>query len=257
MGADAYVRAAFPGAVRLWGSPTEPFEPDDLDAIWRLGDGGLLAVTALAGARAVPVRRIDRWQEVTAGTRDYVRHAAERLRGFGRGGLGDELEQQMYDDRLRYHEISTAPDGRTTARAYDISDALLLEAILAAVRAADPKAVEDVRETYGEGLKRKLTAALATLGSWPQRAHLVRAVHGNHGPELAPLFEAVLDIPDDAGGEGDADLAREVRAIALADLEADGDFDCFMRYYDDDEAAKAAIRARRRDAGPSHLAAPR
>jgi len=246
LGADAYVRATFPGAVRLWGSPVEPFEPDDLDAIWRLGDGGLLAVTALAGALTRPVRRLDRWQEVTAGTRDYIRHAAERLRGFGRGGLGDELEQQMYDDRLRHHEISTGPDGHDiTARAYDISDALLLDAILTAVRATDTKAVEDVRETYGDGLKRKLTAACATLGSWSQRAHLVRAVHGNHGPELAPLFEAVLDIPDDAGGDHDADMAREVRAIALADLEADGDFDRFMRYYEDDEAAKAAIRARR------------
>jgi hypothetical protein len=246
IGAEAYVRVTFPGAVRLWGSPNEPFEPDDLDAIWRLADGDLLAVTALAGTHTRPVRRPNRWREVTAGTRDYVRHAAEQLRGFGRGDLGDELEQQMYDDRLRYHEISTDADrDEVTGRVYDISDARLLEAILTAVRAADTKAVEDLRETYGDGLKRKLAASLATLGSWPQRAHLVRAVNGNHGPELTPLFEAVLDIPDDAGGANDADMVREVRAIALADLEADGDFDCFMRYYEDDEAAKAAIRARR------------
>lgn len=245
LGAHVYVRTTYPGAVQVWGNHREPFVPDDFDGVWRLDADRLLVVTALSGEYGRPVRQFRPRMQVTAGTRDYVRHAAEQLREHDQVDLGDEIERQMYDDRLWHYEISTDPDrDDITSRQYDISDARLLGAILDAVHALDLNAVEALRARFGDGLQRSLADAYDTLETWPQRAYLVRALNGNHGPALAPVFEAVLGIPDGAGGDTDADMVREVRAIALADLEAGGDFDRFMRYYQDDAAAVAAIRQR-------------
>lgn len=94
LGAVAYLTSAFPAAVRVWGWPdevaqtvgTDPpapgFRPDDLDGLWERTDADgphLLAVTATAGGQSLP--------EITgyacAGTRDYLRAAAERLHKDG------------------------------------------------------------------------------------------------------------------------------------------------------------------------------
>ncbi|RKR92223.1 hypothetical protein BDK92_6659 [Micromonospora pisi] len=254
--ATSYVQQVFPGAVRLWGTDSEPIEPDELDAVWRVpGDDGerLLVVTALAGEYELPRRRLPYGTTVVGGTRDYLRYAVERLREHGQNDLAGAIEREMYADRLWYFELAavvTVVNGESRvedvrARQYDISDASLLRALLAAIRAGDRSAIEKLRQPFGENLLKALVDAYPSLDTWPQRAHLVRAVSGHHGPMVTPVMAAILDIPDDAGGSDDSDMAREVRAIALSVLEAGGSAERFMRYYEDDEAAAAAIARHR------------
>ncbi|MGX7674125.1 hypothetical protein [Plantactinospora sp. DSM 117369] len=250
--ARSYVQQVFPGAVPLWGGDGEPTEPDELDAVWRVPDDDgarLLVVTALAGEYTLPRRQFPGGTTVVAGTRDYLRHAADRLREHGWGDLAGAIEQDMYADRLWYFELTAVlavVDGEhrvetVEARQYDISDASLLHALLAAIRAGDRGAVERLRQPFGENLLKALVEAYPSLDDWTQRAHLIRAVSGNHDPVVAPVMAAILDIPDDAGGPGDPDMAREVRAIGLSMLETGGSVERFMRYYEDDEAAAASI----------------
>ncbi|MGC4746610.1 hypothetical protein ACLQ28_13235 [Micromonospora sp. DT201] len=250
--ATSYVRQVFPEAVCLWGADGEPTEPDELDAVWRMpGDDGerLLVVTALAGGYELPRRRLSYGTTVVGGTRDYLRYSVDRLREHGQNGLAGAIEREMYADRLWYFELAavvTVVNGEhrvedVRARQYDISDANLLGALLTAIRAGDRDAIEKLRQPFGEGLLKALVHAYPSLDTWLQRAHLVRAISGHHGPVVTPVMAAILDIPDDVGGSGDADMAREVRAIALNALEAGGSTERFMRYYEDDEAAAAAI----------------
>ncbi|MGI5519920.1 hypothetical protein ACQEUX_03080 [Micromonospora sp. CA-259024] len=250
--ATSYVQQVFPEAVRLWGTDSEPTEPDELDAVWRMPDDDgerLLVVTALAGEYALPRRRLPYGTTVIGGTRDYLRYSVDRLREHGQNGLAGAIEREMYADRLWYFELAavvTVVNGEhrvedVRARQYDISDAGLLRALLTAIRAGDRDAIEKLRQPFGEKLLKALVDAYPSLDTWPQRAHLVRAVSGQHGPVVTPVMAAILDIPDGAGGSGDPDMAREVRAIALNVLEAGGSVERFMRYYEDGEAAAAAI----------------
>ncbi len=261
LGAQAYIRSQWPAAERVWGDHEQVPVPDDLDGVWRepggAEDGGdrWLAVTATAGEYGPAERARDWGQRVLAGTRDYLRFAAARLREHGHPELAGALEREMYAGRLVYLLLATSIENgqaaEVTARQYDICDAAVVTSLLEAVRDRDPAEVERLRQPLGPGAARALAEAYWTLGGWPEKALLVRVLGDARqagDPRLAAAFADVLAIPDVVpGAEQLTDTAREARTVALTRLAGDTDPEHFVALYED-EAAQAEAIARYRAA---------
>jgi hypothetical protein len=254
-GAQAYIRSQWPAAERVWGDPEQVPVPDDIDGVWReLADDGerWFAVTATAGEYGPAERAYDWGQRVLAGTRDYLRFAIARLREHRHTQLADVLEREMYASRLIYLLLATGIENgeatEVTARQYDISDAAMLTKLLEAVRGRNPSEVERLRQPLGPGAAHGLAEAYWTLGSWQEKALLVRVLGDAlepGDPQLAAVFEDVLAIPDVVpGAEQLTDTAREARTVALTRLAGDTDPEHLVELYEDEAAQKAAIRNR-------------
>jgi hypothetical protein len=84
------------------------------------------------------------------------------------------------------------------ARQYDISDAAIVDRVLAAVRDRDAREVEQLKQPLGPGAAGPLAAAYWTLPGWYEKALLAWiacSARDSGDARLAALFDDLPAIP--------------------------------------------------------------
>jgi len=240
--------------------PTAPgFRADDLDGVWqRPGPDGprLIAVSVSGGDHPLPeVVPKPGAPAQPAGTRDYLRLAAERLRADGRAEPADTLVRETLAGRLIYLHVTTDPGGQSpsgTAQPFDISDETMVATLLAAVRTRRYRRFDDLYTPLGEGAARQVIAGYRSMDDLREK-EVVQALLYACAPMAAaqPVFRDMvanaqsLTEAREAGVEIDTRVAL---AMAMAGLEEDRDR--FSVLLADDDAFTAALHRHRRTAVP-------
>jgi len=268
--AASYVAGRFPDAEPLleWphdrggvgAEPTGPgFRADDLDGMWqRPGPDGprLIAISVSGGDHPLPeVVPEPGAPALPAGTRDYLRLAAERVRADGRAELADTLARETLAGRLTYLHVATDPGGQSpsgTAQPFDISDETMVATLLAAVRARKYRRLDDLYMPLGEGAVRQIITAYRTMDDLREKEVVQALLYACAPLEPAqPVFRDTvanaerLDEARDAGVEIDTRVAL---SMAMSGLELDRDR--FSALLGDDDAFTAALRRHRPTAVP-------
>jgi hypothetical protein len=225
---------------------TPGFRPDDLDGVWRLPGPDaprLVAVSVSGGDHPLPELPSGTGDAtVPAGTRDYLRRAADRLRGDGRADVADALLAELLTGDLVYLHVTPGSRGQPAVQPFDVSDEALVATLLQAVRRRPYRSAEDHYTPMGDRAAGMLVAAYRRMPDLAER-ELVQTLLFAGAPLAAgrPVYEDMLARSQAAEAAGAGLDVRVAASMAVSGLELDRDrFGVLL--HDDDAFAEAVRR---------------